>query len=283
MRDVVDVVILGAGELGGTLAHVLARSESASIVRLVDDAGQVAAGKALDIMQAAPVEGFATRVSGHTDLAAPLAGHVIVLADRVRGGEWQGDEALLMLKRLRGTAERSVVIAAGVSQREVVERGVRELGYARERLFGTAPEALASAVRVLVALEADASPKDVALTLAGIPPSQVVVPWDEATIGGFLATSVLDQAARRRIAARVAPLWPPGPIALAAAAAKAIQSVLGRSRQSITAFIAPDDSKGRRYKAAALPVRLGCGGVAPVEHMSLSAHDRIALDNAMLL
>ncbi len=65
MRDVVDVVILGAGELGGTLAHILARSESASIVRLVDDAGQVAAGKALDIMQAAPVEQFATRVSGH--------------------------------------------------------------------------------------------------------------------------------------------------------------------------------------------------------------------------
>src|SRR5688572_23877378 len=96
MRDVVDVVILGAGELGGTLAHILARSEAASTVRLIDDAGQVAAGKSLDIMQAAPIEEFATRVSGHTDLAAPLAGHVIVLADRVRGGEWQGHDALLM-------------------------------------------------------------------------------------------------------------------------------------------------------------------------------------------
>ncbi len=162
-----------------------------------------------------------------------------------------------MLKRLRGTAERSVVIAAGASQREVVERGVRELGYARERLLGTAPEALASAVRALVALEADASSKDVALTLVGIPPAQVVIPWDEATIGGFLATSVLDQAAGRRIAARVAPLWPPGPIALAAAAAKAILAVLGRSRQSISAFIAPDDSQGRDSRRPPCPCGSG--------------------------
>jgi malate dehydrogenase len=64
MREVVDVVILGAGELGGTLAHILARSEMSPAIRLVDDAGQVAAGKALDIMQAAPIEGFAARVSG---------------------------------------------------------------------------------------------------------------------------------------------------------------------------------------------------------------------------
>ena len=278
-----DVVILGAGELGGTLAHMLAGSETASIVRLIDDAGQVAAGKALDIMQASPVEGFSTRVSGHTDLAAPLTGHVIVLADRVHGGEWQGNEALLMLKRLRAAAERSVVIAAGASQREVVERGVRELGYARDRLVGTAPEALAGALRAIVAIEIDGSPRDVALTVLGVPPGQMIVPWDKATIGGLLATSVIDDAARRRIAARLGPLWPPGPIALARAASNAIQAVLGGSRNWVSAFIAPDDSTGRRFKAAALPVRLGPHGIAPVEILSLSPHDRVALENAMAL
>jgi malate dehydrogenase len=278
-----DVVILGAGEQGGTLAHILARSATASIVRLVDDAGQVAAGKALDIMQAAPVEGFATRVSGHADLAAPPSGRIIVLADRVRGGEWQGDEALLLLKRMRSGAERSVLIAAGAYQREVVERGVRELGYTRERLVGTAPEALAGALRAIVAVEVDGSPRDVGLTILGVPPDQVVVPWDEATIGGFAATSVLDEAARRRIASRLARLWPPGPIALAAAARKAIQSVLGASRQSISAFVAPDDSMGRRFRTAALPVRLGSGGVMQVENVALSVHDRTALENAIAL
>jgi malate dehydrogenase len=278
-----DVVVLGAGELGGTLAHVLARSDAASAVRLIDDAGQAAAGKALDIMQAAPIEGFATRVDGHADVAAPHAARVVVLADRARGGEWLGDEALLILKRIRGSAESSVVICAGASQREIVERGVLELGYHRERLFGTAPEAFAGALRAIVAIESNRSPREVALTVLGVPPAQIVIPWDEATIGGLLATSVLDETTRRRISARVVPLWPPGPTTLAAAAAKAIQSVFGGSRQSVCAFVAPDHSAGRRVRTAALPVVLGPHGIARVENLGLNAHDRVALENAIAL
>src|SRR5262245_54464970 len=61
-----EVAIVGAGELGGLLAHVLARRDAARAIRLVDESGQVAAGKALDIMQASPLEQFATSVSGGT-------------------------------------------------------------------------------------------------------------------------------------------------------------------------------------------------------------------------
>jgi malate dehydrogenase len=275
-----DVVILGAGELGGTLAHILARAEAAPTIRLVDATGRIAAGKALDIMQAAPIEGFSARVSGHSDPAMPIAAGITVVADRARGGEWQGDDAILLLKTLRRAAGEGVVICAGATQRDLVERGVIELGYARDRLIGTAPEALASALRAMVAVETDGSPRDVALTVLGVPPSQIVIPWEEATIGGFLATSVLDQAARRRIAARVGPLWPPGPIALASAAAKAILAIVGRSRQSVCVFLAPDHSSGRRARTAAQPVRLGADGVALVESVTLSTHDQVALENA---
>jgi malate dehydrogenase len=278
-----DVVILGAGELGGTLTHVLARSDAATTIRLIDDAGEVAAGKALDIMQASPIERFATRVTGKNDLAAVAGAHVIVMADRAAGGEWRGGEAMLMLKRLRSAAGRGVILCAGSSHAELVERGVRELGYRREQLFGSAPEALASAVRALVAVEANGSPREVALTVLGVPPSQTVIPWNEATIGGLAAVRLLDEPARRRLAARVGPLWPPGPIALAAAAAKAIQAVFGQSRQLVCAFVAPDDSAGRRLRTAALPVRLGPDGISRVEIPSLSVHDRIVLDNAMQL
>lgn len=278
-----DVVILGAGELGGTLAHVLARTDTACSIRLIDDAGQVAAGKALDIMQASPIEQFATHVIGKTDLAATAGAHVIVIADRAAGGEWSGDEAMLMLKRLHTSSGPAVIVCAGASHRELVERGVRELGYPREQLFGSAPEALASAMRALVALEVNGSPHDVALTVLGVPPSHVVIPWEDATIGGLAAARMLDEPSRRRLEARVGPLWPPGPIALAAAATKAIQGVFGRSRQRVCAFVAPDDSAGRRVRTAALPVALGPSGIARVHLPALNVHDRVALDNAMLL
>jgi malate dehydrogenase len=275
--------IIGAGELGGALAHVLARRDLASTIRLIDETGHVAEGKALDIMQAAPIEGFATEVSGSTDLTTVAGAALIVLADRSGGSEWQGEDGLLLLKRLSQLGAGSVVLCAGASQRELIERGVRELRFARERLFGSAPEALAAAVRAVVALETNGSPSDVALTVLGVPPSQVVVPWEEATIGGFAATRVLDEAARRRLAARVEPLWPPGPYALAWAAAKAADAVLGRSRRTMSGFIAPDDSNGRRARTAALPLRLGEAGVLSDKLPSLSVRDRVALDNAMLL
>ena len=86
LRPMRDVVIVGAGEIGGALAHILARAGLASSITLVDETGDVAAGKALDIMQAAPIEGFATTVAGHRDLAMSSAGDVTILADRDRSG-----------------------------------------------------------------------------------------------------------------------------------------------------------------------------------------------------
>jgi malate dehydrogenase len=277
------VAIIGAGELGGALAHVLARRDAVGAIHLIDESGRVAAGKALDIAQAAPVEPFATQVSGSTDISTAAGAAIVVIADRMGGGEWSGEDGLMLMRRLLQMASGAILLCAGASQRELVERGVRELGISRTRLFGSAPEALVAAARAIVALEMHGSPRDVALSLLGVPPSHIVLPWDDATIGGFAATRVLDEPARRRIDARLPALWPPGPYALASAASKVIEALAGRSRQRATCFVAPDDAAGRRMRAAALPVRLGPGGIASVVLPSLNVHDRVALDNAMLL
>jgi malate dehydrogenase len=278
-----EVAILGAGELGGVLAHVLALRDIASRIRLIDTAGQIAAGKALDLMQASPIQGFATMVSGSTDLTRAAGADVVVLADRADGAEWQGDEGLLLLTHLSEIAARTMIVCAGATQRELVDLAVRELRFARSRIAGSAPEALAGAVRALVALESNGAARDVALTVLGVPPAHAVIPWEEATIGGFAATRVLDEAARRRVAARVPPLWPPGPYALATAAAEAIACVLGHSRRTISCFVAVDDTSRQRTRTAALPVRWGCCGVMRVELPGLNVHTQVALDNAMLL
>jgi malate dehydrogenase len=278
-----DVAILGAGELGGSLAYVLARRDLARSIHLVDSKGQVAAGKALDIMQVGPIEGFASRVSGATDITSAGGADVFVVADQANGSEWSGDAGLQLLKQLTQIASGRIVICAGADQRSVIERGVRELSYRRARLLGTAPEALAAALRALVALAAGDSPRSVGLTLLGAPPHQAVVPWEDVTVGGRPIVRALDEPTRRKLAARVAPLWPPGPYALANAAAEAIAAIGGRSSRVISAFVAPDDSAGTRSRATALPVRLGSTGIVRVELPSLSATAQVALDNAMAL
>jgi malate dehydrogenase len=277
-----DVAIIGGGELGGAIAHRLAVRDVAAAVRLIDESGTVATGKALDIMQAAPIERFSTRVSGTADVAMASGASVVVVADRAAGGEWRDEDGLALLRRLFDLTP-SLVVCAGANQREMIERAARELRVPRLRMFGSAPEALASAIRAIVALEANTSPRDVSVTVLGIPPARVVVPWEDAAIGGFSATRLLDGPARRRVEARIARLWPPGPIALAAAAVSAIDIIAGRSRRTVSGFLAPDDAAGRRMRAAAVPLRLGPQGVEEAEVPALTPHDRVALDTAILL
>jgi malate dehydrogenase len=275
-----EVAVIGAGELGGALAFLLASQGRVSGVCLIDDEARVAEGKALDIAQSAPIQHFATRVTGARDLLSSAGAHVIVIADRLRSAGSADEE---MLARIAANAPDSLLICAGARHRELVESGVRDRRFARSRLFGSAPEALASALRAVVALEAGCSARDVSLSVLGIPPDQTVVPWEEATIGGFAIGKVLDDTSRRRIAGRVAPLWPPGPYALAAAAAKAIDGVGGVTRQVISCFLAPDDEFGRRARAVAVPARLDARGATAVDLPPLNVHDQTVLETAMLL
>ncbi len=131
-------------------------------------------------MQASPIERFATDVSGATDVSYAAGATIVVVADRAGHGEWQGDEGVLLLKQLSQTRSSARSCCARArSQRELVERGVGELGIPRQRLFGSAPEALAAALRSLIALETNGSVRDVALTVLGVPPQQTVVPWED--------------------------------------------------------------------------------------------------------
>jgi malate dehydrogenase len=278
-----EVAILGAGELGGATAHVLARRDVARSIRLVDEAGSIAAGKALDIAQAAPIEGFSTQMSGTVDIASAAGASVIVLADRSGAGEWHGDEGGQLLKRLATMAPRAVLLCAGASARDIIERAVRELRVDRTRVFGAAPEALASGARALCALAANGSPRDVALSLVGNPPGQTVLLWEHATVGGLALTSLLAEPDRQRLARRIAASWPPGPYALASAAVAAIEAMAGRTRRTLTCFVGPDTSMGERTRTVALPVRLGAAGIERVMLPELSVAERGALESAMAI
>src|SRR5439155_4729928 len=170
------------------------------------------------------------------------------LADRMGGDEFQADEALQLVRQLARSAPEAILLCAGASQRDTIDVGVRELRVPRARLFGSAPEALASGARALVALAVNGSPRDVALSVLGVPPAQAIVPWEDATLAGFSLTRLLDEPARRRLSARVAALWPPGPYALATAATMVIEAIAGRSRRIASCFVAPDPSAGRKTR-----------------------------------
>ena len=257
------VCIIGAGELGGAVAQALARGERVSRVLLIDAAGKVAAGKALDIQQSGAVDRFHVRLDG-TDDASRVAGcAVCVVADRFgrTSSEWQGEEGLAMLTRLAAYAGDAPIVFAGASQADLLRALVREGHLRRERLAGSSPEALIAAVRAMVAMEAGCSPSEVNLTVLGTPPSGFVVPWSEASIGGYSLERVLSQVQLTRIEARAARLWPPGPFALGLAAARVAEGFVQQSRRAFSVLMVLGGEFGVRGRVGAMPVHLSPSGI----------------------
>jgi malate dehydrogenase len=273
------VAILGAGDLGATLARLLAEREVARRVFLVDPDDGRARGKALDVMQSGPVDAFDVRVEGCATLELAGACDLVIVADHPaldqdpvspgRATEWTRDVA----SRL-GPA---TLLVARAGAAPLLEAALAH-GVARDRLLGSAPLAFAAGVRRRIAAELKTSAREVAVLAMGAPPAHAIVPRECATVSGVPVERLSPTALRRALesAARGAA----GPFALAAAAAR-VASVLARAHPvllSVTAVL--QGEYGHRGIALAVPARVGAGRVQEVVEITLDPVDRIAFDNA---
>src|SRR5450759_508174 len=275
------VAIIGAGPIGGTLAHTLAGRGRVGEVRLIDPEGRIAEGKALDILQSSPIEQFSTRVTAATSYAAAAGADAIVLADLVSGGEIAGEPGLALLRQLARMEGTSPLLFAGGSQREVMARAISELHLAPGRLLGSAPLALESAVRAVTAALVDVSPVDLSIGVAGVPPRDAVIGWDAATAFNQPIAAVLAPHHLSAISSRLPALWPPSAYTLASAAARVAEALANGSRRRYTCFAAIDVTGAGRDMIAAVPVEIVKGGIGKTLAPALSRHERTSFENGL--
>lgn len=271
------VAIIGSGALGGAVAHALALRDRIREIRLIDAEERIAQGKALDIRQSSPIDQFSTVTIGSGAIAAAAGAAAIVLADPASGaGEFSGEAGLTLLGQLARIESSTPIVCAGASQRELIVRGVSELHIAETRLIGSAPVALESALRALAALQIDSSAVPIAVAVVGVPPDNVVVGWEEASLGGQPLTSHIPPHVIAGLNARLRGLWPPGTFSLGAAAAAIVEAIALGSRRRFSCFV--HIGNGR---VAAMPVELGEDGVRRVIEPVLTRQERTRLENAV--
>jgi hypothetical protein len=290
-RDTMIAAIAGAGELGAAIAVSLAVRGRVREVRLIDEAGTVAAGKALDIRQSLAVHRSATRLEGSTSRDAAAGADIVVIADSAgTRAEWAGEGGLVLVQRLQAVNPRAPLLFAGASQLWLVERTVLELGRPWSQVAGSAPLALAAALRSLLALEARTAPGSVSITVAGRPPRGFVATWDAATVDGEPARARLGARTVAELAARLPFLWPPGPGTLALAAAHFAEGLLFGSRAPLAGFAVPAAGQpaaghgvrsGHQPAGSACSLRLARGRLVEASVPTLSPQERVALDNAI--
>jgi len=100
------ITLIGAGQIGGTLAHLIAIKELADVV-LFDVAAGIAKGKALDIAQSSPVEGFNVNLSGTDNYDDTKNSDVIIVTAGVprKPGMTRDDLLGINLKIIKQVAE----------------------------------------------------------------------------------------------------------------------------------------------------------------------------------
>jgi malate/lactate dehydrogenase len=108
-----------------------------------------------------------------------------------------------------------------------------------------------------------------------------VVPWSDASIGGYALERVLTQVQLTRIEARMARLWPPGPFALGAAAARVVEGIIGSSRRAFCVLTVLGGEFGVRGRVGTLPAVLSPSGIVQTRVPTLNTRERVRLEIAL--
>jgi malate/lactate dehydrogenase len=129
------------------------------------------------------------------------------------------------------------------------------------------------------------------LAVLGAPPSSTggldapragfVVPWSDASIGGYALERVLTQVQLARLENRLARLWPPGPYALGLAAARVAEAIVGSSRRTFSVLSVLGGEFGVRGRVGSLPARFSPRGIAHVSVPTLNPRERVQIETAL--
>src|SRR3954452_5902611 len=140
------ISIIGAGFVGSTCAHWAAAKELGDVV-LIDINGDAAKGKALDLFEASPVEGFDSRIEGGSDYALTANSDVVIItAGLPRKPGMSRDDLLATNAKivkevclgLREYSPNAVAIIVSNPLDAMAYVAKQTLGFPRERVLGMA-------------------------------------------------------------------------------------------------------------------------------------------------
>jgi malate dehydrogenase len=195
------ITIVGAGQVGSTAAHLMAKKELGNLVLLDIDAG-MAQGKALDIAEAGPVDGFDVAVTGTDDYADIKGSEVVVItagSPRLPGM----DRSELLRKNVRVVADAARQIAHHAPDAYIIVVtnpldamvcAAQEVsGFPARRVMGMAGVLDSARMRRFIAEELGVSGKDVTAMVLGGHGDRMVPVTGSSTVGGIPLTELLPQ------------------------------------------------------------------------------------------
>jgi malate dehydrogenase len=290
------VTVVGAGNVGATVAQRLVEKQIADVA-LVDILPGVPQGKALDIMESAPVERFDARLSGGNGYEGTVGSEVVVITAGIprKPGMSRDDlvatnekiVAEVVQKVLPGSPSAILIVVSNpLDAMCEVARRVSKLP--RERVFGMAGVLDTARLRWFLAEALEVSVESThAFVLGGHGDTMVPLPR-YSTVGGVPVTELLPKEKLDAIVQRtrdggaeiVNLLKTSAWYAPASAAVEMVDAVLRDKKKILPCAAYLQGEYGMKDVYLGVPVKLGAKGVEKVIEIALTAEEKTALEKS---
>jgi malate dehydrogenase len=291
------VTVVGSGFVGQTTAMRLLEKDLAEVC-LIDIIEGKPQGLALDLKEAAPVEGYEPLITGTNDYADTARSDIVVITagfPRQPGMsrmDLLGKNAAIMRDVIANVVPGSpdaIVIVVSNPLDEMTYLAAEASGFPKQRVFGMAGVLDSARLRFFIAEELGVSPSDVeAITLGSHGDSMVALPG-QATVGGKPLPELVDEATLERLfqrtrdgGAEVVALLKSGSAYYAPSASitAMVSAILRDTKEKLPVCAWTSGEYGISDVYVGVPAKLGRAGVEEIVELELNEDELARLREA---
>jgi len=291
------VTVVGAGNVGATAAQRLAEKGLCDVV-LVDIVEGVPQGKALDLMEAAPVEKHDCHVTGANAYEATEGSDIVIITAGIPRKPGMSRDDLIstnagivksVTEQIAKYSPNAVLIIVSNPLDAMCHVAYEASGFPKNRVIGMAGVLDSARFRTFIAMELNVSVENIhAFVLGGHGDTMVPLPR-YSTVAGIPITELMSAD---RIAAlvdrtanggaEIVGLLKTGSAfyAPASSAVEMAESILKDRKKILPCAAYLDGEYGYKDLFIGVPVKLGAGGVEEVIEIKLTADEKTALDKS---
>ncbi len=289
------VTVIGAGNVGATVAECIARKDMVKEVVLVDIVEGLPQGKALDMQEAAPIHLFDTRVTGANSYDATAGSDICVItAGLARKPGMSRDDLLAknasivrsVTEQFAAQSPNAILIVVSNPLDVMTYVAYMASGFPSQRVMGMAGVLDTARYRAFIAMELGVSVRDIQALLMGGPGDTMVPLPRFTTVGGvplpeLMSKEKIDQIVERTkfgggeiVKLMGTSAW----YAPGAASAEMVEAIVKDSGRVLPCAAWVTGQYGLKDLFIGVPARLGRNGIEEIIEVELDGEEKTLLD-----
>lgn len=291
------ISIIGAGQVGATAALRIAEKQLAKEVVLVDIVEGLAKGKALDMAQAAHVEGHDVKIIGGEDFSLIKDSDIVVCTAGLTRKPGMSREDLVekntqivksICQNIKTHAPNSIIIMVTNPLDIMSYVALKETGFDKKKVIGMAGVLDSARLGTFIAEELNVSKKDVKpMVLGGHGDSMVALP-EHTIVNDKPLTDLTTPETINKLSERtkdggaeiVKHLNTSAWYAPASSVAKMVDAIVNQTNETLPASVLLEGEYGYNNIFLGVPVKLNKEGLKEIVELKLNEEAKKALDNS---